>query len=232
MKAPILKSPKKKQRPKADARVVRTRNQLGSAIIELMQQQPFEEITVQHVLDRAGVSRSTFYTHYANKDDLFIADVDEFWEGISTLLARRGDLSSRVAPARELLEHAADMGDFQAALRASGKAQDVFELGRGHFARGIEARLRNMPQASKVPSANRAALAQMFAGALFSLLDRWLNSRMNETAEELDDLYHQMVWGTLGASSAAKAAGNAAPARPSAAEPKFSRKNHSLRVRP
>jgi AcrR family transcriptional regulator len=211
MRAPNLKSPKKKQRPKTDARVVRTRNQLGDAIIELMQQQPFEEITVQHVLDRAGVSRSTFYAHYTGKEDLFIADVDEFWEGISTLLARRGEASNRVAPVRELFSHAADAKAFQAALRASGKVHDVMELGRGHFSRGIEARLRDMPHARHVDPASRAALAQMFAGALFSLLDRWLTSRTNETAEQLDDLYHQMVWGTLGASSGgiARAKGSA-----------------------
>jgi AcrR family transcriptional regulator len=230
MKPQNAKAPKKKQAAKADARVVRTRNQLGNAIIELMQQRPFEEITVQHVLDRAGVSRSTFYAHYTGKEDLFIADVDEFWEGMSTLPARRGEASNRVAPVRELLEHAADMGDFQAALRASGKVHDVMELGRGHFARGIEARLRDMPQARNVTPASRAALAQMFAGALFSLLDRWLSSRTNETAEQLDDLYHQMVWGSLGASSASKPEGRAVPARPSVSGPKFSRKNHSLRV--
>lgn len=200
MTAPNLKAPKKKQPAKTDARVIRTRNQLGDAIIQLMQQQPFEEITVQHVLDRAGVSRSTFYAHYTNKDDLFLADVDDFWEAMSTLLTRQGEASNRVAPVRELFSHAADTKAFQAALRASRKVHDVMELGRGHFARGIEARLRDMPQAGGVTSSSRTALALMFAGALFSLLERWLDSRTNETAEQLDDLYHQMVWGTLGVS--------------------------------
>ena len=51
-----LAPPKKK----TDARVKRTRDALGDALIALMQEKPFETITVQEVLDRAHVSRSTF----------------------------------------------------------------------------------------------------------------------------------------------------------------------------
>src|SRR5882724_5991240 len=59
---------------KIDRRVVRTRDILGDALVALMQEKPFESITVQHVLDRAGVSRSTFYEHYEDKNDLFLSD--------------------------------------------------------------------------------------------------------------------------------------------------------------
>jgi AcrR family transcriptional regulator len=54
---------------KTDARVRRTRDALGDALVALMQEKPFDTITVQDVLDRANVSRSTFYTHYSDKDD-------------------------------------------------------------------------------------------------------------------------------------------------------------------
>ena len=36
-----------------------------------MQEKTFVEITVQEVLYRADVGRSTFYAHYRDKDDLF-----------------------------------------------------------------------------------------------------------------------------------------------------------------
>jgi AcrR family transcriptional regulator len=51
---------------KTDARVRRTRDALGDALIALMQEKPFDTITVQDVLDRAHVSRSTFYSHYSD----------------------------------------------------------------------------------------------------------------------------------------------------------------------
>jgi AcrR family transcriptional regulator len=40
---------------KTDARVRRTRDALGDALVALMQEKPFETITVQDVLDRAKV---------------------------------------------------------------------------------------------------------------------------------------------------------------------------------
>jgi len=51
-----------------------------------MQEKSFEEITVQDLLERAGVGRSTFYVHYRDKDDLFLSDVEDFFEKVSTVL--------------------------------------------------------------------------------------------------------------------------------------------------
>ena len=45
---------------KTDARVRRTRDALVGALVELMHEKPFDTITVQDVLDRAHVGRSTF----------------------------------------------------------------------------------------------------------------------------------------------------------------------------
>ena len=42
-------------RPNIDRRVLQTRDALGDALVQLMHERPFEEITVQHVLDRAKV---------------------------------------------------------------------------------------------------------------------------------------------------------------------------------
>jgi len=68
------------KRKKIDARVRKTRDALGDALVELMQQRPFDSITVQDVLDRANVGRSTFYSHYSDKDDLLMSDADEFMD--------------------------------------------------------------------------------------------------------------------------------------------------------
>ncbi len=57
---------------KIDQRIRRTRDQLGDALMELALEKPFDAITVQDVIDLAGVSRSTFYVHYNDKDDLIL----------------------------------------------------------------------------------------------------------------------------------------------------------------
>lgn len=191
--------PLAESKKKTDARVRRTRDALGDALIALMQEKPFDTITVQEVLDRAHVSRSTFYAHYSDKDDLLMSDAEEFFEALSMALSAHGDKSDRVFPVREFFTHLADVQPFYKALVKSGKFQENMELARGHFARGIERRLSELPRARSIPANERAAIAFTHAGALLSLLTWWLDRGMREPPEQMDALFHRMVWTGLSA---------------------------------
>jgi AcrR family transcriptional regulator len=187
---------------KIDRRIRRTRDRLGDALVALLQEKPFDTITVQEVLDRADVGRSTFYAHYRDKEDLFLSDCDEFFDAMATLLSRRSDTSDRVAPVRELFAHVAEMRAFYSALVASGRIHDVLELAQGHFARGIERRLAERRRATGTAAEERAAAAQALAGALLSLLSWWIDHGTPGSPEHMDDLYHRMVWtGVSGANA-------------------------------
>jgi AcrR family transcriptional regulator len=183
---------------KTDRRVLSTRNALGDALVTLLREKAFEEITVQQVLDRAGVSRATFYTHYSDKTDLLLGDVDDFWEMTATLLSRRKEVSNRIAPVRELLAHVAGERKLHQALLVSGKLRDVIELGEAHFARGIEARFNEVAGMPQIPAQQRTLLTRMFASALFASLVWWLQHGEKISAAEVDDLYHRMVWSGIG----------------------------------
>lgn len=185
----------KKATAKVDRRIRRTRDTLGDALVGLIQEKAFDEITVQDVLDRAGVGRSTFYAHYRDKDDLFLSDVEEFLEMMATLLTRHGVRVERVAPVAELFAHIADVREFVAALVASGKMHDVLELGQGFFARSIEERL--MLASVEMESVQLKAHAHALAGALFSLLGWWVDHGMVEKPEVMDAVFHRMVWAGL-----------------------------------
>ena len=179
---------------KEDGRVRRTRARLGDALVDLLVQKPFDDITVQDVLDRAGVSRSTFYTHYRDKNDLFLSDAEDFFEGMATALSRFGDKSERVAPVQELFAHIAEVRPFYNALVESGRMHDLRELGQEHFARGIEQRLNEIPRARTIPPDRRGAIAHGFAGSLFALLTWWVQHGMKLSPEAMDKLFHRLVW--------------------------------------
>jgi AcrR family transcriptional regulator len=172
-----------------------------------MQEKPFETITVQQVLARAGVGRSTFYAHYRDKDDLFLGDLEEFLEKMSTLILRRHEASNRVAPVRELFAHIADMGPLRGALLAADKHRDFLEMAQEYFARAIDQRLAKLPAARAIAPSRRTPLAHAFAGALLSLMSWWLDHGATPAPETMDDLYHQMVWSGLATESAVALAG-------------------------
>ena len=56
-----------------DRRVGRTRKALKEALTDLILEEGYEGVTVQDVIDRADVGRSTFYAHFVDKDDLLMA---------------------------------------------------------------------------------------------------------------------------------------------------------------
>src|SRR3569833_143971 len=90
---------------KADARIRRTRMQLGTALLNLILEKPVREVTVQDVLDRSGVGRSTFNLHYCDIDDLLLSQLEMFCEAMSTTLSNQKDKSHRVVPVAELFAH-------------------------------------------------------------------------------------------------------------------------------
>ncbi|WP_274363639.1 TetR/AcrR family transcriptional regulator [Paenibacillus thermotolerans] len=55
---------------KLDRRVVKTQESLKKAVIELMTEKNFDDITIQDIADRANVNRGTIYLHYQDKYDL------------------------------------------------------------------------------------------------------------------------------------------------------------------
>lgn len=192
MKATKAKKKLKTPQPRPDRRILRTRDKLGDALIALMQEKDFDDITVQNVLDRAGVGRSTFYVHYRDKNDLFLSDVEDFLELTSSALKLQDANPRRLLPVAEFLAHVRDVREFYAALVKSGKVNDVMALARGFFARSIDERLQMA--GVLIEPAHRSATAHALAGCFFSLLDWWIDKGMKPDPREIDEIFHRMAW--------------------------------------
>ena len=193
---PRKKAPK--QPRKTDLRVRRTRDALGTALLKLLLEKPIHDITVQDVLDRAGVGRSTFYLHFSDKDDLLLSQLETFCEFMSSVLSVRGDKSDRVAPVEEMFAHIGNQNKLYKVLSESGHLKDFFDLAEGYFARGIERRLVESGRLGKLPQREVAARASALAGSLLSLLRWWLDRGEKETPKQMDEMFHRIVWVGMG----------------------------------
>ncbi|RNB89722.1 TetR family transcriptional regulator [Brevibacillus fluminis] len=65
---------------KMDPRVYRTHQLLRKALIELMEERDFEQITVQDITERATIKRATFYLHFDDKQDFIHKYIRELLE--------------------------------------------------------------------------------------------------------------------------------------------------------
>jgi AcrR family transcriptional regulator len=183
------------QRPrKLDERARRTCQRLGEALLGLIMEKPYEDVTVQEVLDRASVGRSTFYLHYRDKNDLLLSQLEQFGEFMSTMLIVRKEKSHRVMPVEEMFAHIAEQITLYRALENANRINDFFELAQGYFARGIAQRLGESGRVSNVPRYELDARATALAGSLISLLKWWLGRGAKESARSMDQLFHSMVW--------------------------------------
>lgn len=196
-------SGKTEQTRKLDSRVKHTRDALGDALLALMQEKQFENITVQEILDRAGIGRSTFYSHYRDKDDLFLSDLEDFLENMSTVPLQASETSNRVLPVREFFQHVAEMRHMHTLLMAADKMRDFLELGQGYFARAIERRLAALSATREMEVSRRTAIAEGYAGAFFSLLSWWMAQVAPPSPAEMDDMFHQMFWSGVRAETGA-----------------------------
>jgi len=182
---------------KLDARTSRTRNRLGTAFLELIHERPIEDITVQDVLDRTGVGRSTFYLHFRDKNDLLLSQLERFGEHMSTVLIVNKEKSLRVAPVAEMFAHVEQQRKLYCILRDAGRLTDFFDLAQEYFARGIEERLIETGRVSKLSKSELAAQANALAGSLLSLLRWWMDRIDKEPAAKMDEMFHRMVWNGL-----------------------------------
>lgn len=62
--------PRDSRKPREDRRIAKTQAQLSGALIELLLERGWDAIGVGELCDRADVARSTFYLHFANKEEL------------------------------------------------------------------------------------------------------------------------------------------------------------------
>jgi AcrR family transcriptional regulator len=191
------KRQQEKQRRKPDQRIRRTCERLGSALVTLIQEKPIDDVTVQEVLDRAAVGRSTFYLHYRDKDDLLLSQFEKFLEMMSTALNIRKEESHRVVPVAELFAHIGSQKKLYRTLADSGRLNDFFDLAQGYFARGIEQRLTESKRLSNLPRGELGARASALAGSVLSLLRWWLDRGAKESPRAMDEMFHRMVWNGL-----------------------------------
>ena len=61
-----------------DRRIQKTRKALLNALISLILEKGYDKVTIQDIIDRADVGRSTFYAHFENKEHLLLSGQRDF----------------------------------------------------------------------------------------------------------------------------------------------------------
>ncbi|EPZ49074.1 MULTISPECIES: TetR/AcrR family transcriptional regulator [Alicyclobacillus] len=82
---------------KVDRRVIKSQHAIKQAVIELMSEKNFDQITIQDIADKANVSRKTIYLHYADKFDLLDKLTEEYIDKLRKLCETACEMDWRPA---------------------------------------------------------------------------------------------------------------------------------------
>ena len=180
---------------KTDRRVQRTRELLQKSLIELISERGYDAITIQDIVDRANVGRTTFYLHYNSKEELFVSChesiANRFRIGPLHPFSRE-ELLSLEAP-RGMTSAYRHLEEARALLYSVFQGKDsllILRCIRDWSARDIEANVRSaFAEESVVPL---DVLALYLAGAQIGLVQWWLEKRQPHTLEELAQIFHRL----------------------------------------
>jgi AcrR family transcriptional regulator len=186
------------QSHKTDRRIQRTEQMLREALIGLILERGYDAITVQDILDRANMGRSTFYAHYRDKEDLLLSGFQALFDAFQKEYLQMAAPAADPAQAGKELSlfffrHAGSHpGLFKAMIGEQGgkiiqeHAQKYLEQFIGaHIAAQLSERQKNVPV---------DILAHYIASSYLALLTWWLDHDLPYTPEQIDALYQQLVF--------------------------------------
>ena len=180
--------------PGQDRRVRRTRQLLHEAFIALIIEKGYENTTIQDILDRADVGRSTFYVHYRDKEALLMTSFDDMRDQLERELTdSTADGSVDIAlPAALLFQHAYGR---QVVFRAVCGHQGG-PLVQRHLRRmiGDVLRKRLLPQlAGRSAEVPVDVAAEFYTSAALGLLVWWVNQDFCGDHVWLTDQYRKLA---------------------------------------
>ena len=183
--------------PRIDRRAARTHRALGRALLSLTRARGYAGVRVSDICTAADVGRSTFYAHYADKDDLKRRAMGAHLRAAVATAIEDGASADPLGFSLPLFQHASAHRDLRQAVAASDGssiAADVLdEVIRDH----VRSALRDPPD----PNAERTppeVIAAFLAGAWLALCGGWLDDGASSSPEDMDMLFRRLAERVLG----------------------------------
>jgi AcrR family transcriptional regulator len=181
-----------------DRRVLRTRRLLREALIDLIIERGWDNLSVQDVCDRADVGRSTFYTHFGDMEELLLGGFDDLRK---MLRAQKSASNEKLAFVRGLIEHASEHAQLFRAIIGK-RAGHAIEK---RFRQTVIALVRDDLAEHGYAGRPLEVTTQYVAGALVGLLTWWADARNPIEVAEVEEMFRRLTTPVLAAARGIKA---------------------------
>ncbi len=172
----------------SDRRVRRTQDALTSAMIELILEKGLDATSVSEITARANVGRSTFYAHYADKEDLLQGSLEHLRqhleEQMSTAVQRaEPDVHPALAFCLPMLQHAGESRQLFMAMVGRRSGYVMMELIHDMWADLVRS---NWPDADEIA-------VQAISGGFGSAVGWWLTTAPELEPDEVERRFRALI---------------------------------------
>ena len=181
-----------RERP-PDRRVRRTKQRLDDALESLIIEKGYDKTTVQDLIDRADVGRSTFYAHYETKDDLLASWGDQLAAEMELQMAQQQTEAGSIMPSLALFRHMADAHHVYKAMIGSRGDDIATAMVHSSLLRHATSGLERRPDAGNKTTIPIEVRAEFLTGSLFALLTWWVDNDMPYPPESMDEMYQELT---------------------------------------
>jgi AcrR family transcriptional regulator len=182
---------------KQDRRSRRTRSLLMAALVDLMLEKPFDAISVQDILDKADVGRSTFYGHFTDKNDLLLASFGEMVHGLATDMHGNAHAARQLLPSLALLHHVRDQHRLYKALVWGRGFDFIAKHVTAQMSRYVEHNLSVVLEAGVEPKVPLPVVANFVVSTLWNLLQWWVEGNPTYSPEQVESMFRQLIEPTI-----------------------------------
>jgi AcrR family transcriptional regulator len=181
-----------------DRRIQKTEALLREALGALIREKPYDDIVVKEILDRANVGRSTFYTHFRDKDELLLSGIQDVLRS-----ARPADGGRAPAkPCESILWFSLPMFEHIEQHRRTGEVtmgqrgrRAMHEHLQDAVSELIDSEVRAALRRSRLSAghASPELLVQWIASTFVLVLNWWVESDSSLPAREADSLFRSLI---------------------------------------
>lgn len=181
---------------KPDRRIQRTRRLLWDAFRALIEEKGYGAVSVQDIIVRADVARTTFYLHFKDKDDLLTYGLRAHYEQFQAARDDQASTDSAASPAEAVVSSTEfhHFGEYAALYRMlfsdQGSATFMAWL-RSMFAQNYREQLSALIEPNPPASFPLELCAYQLAGAKMAAIVWWLNNDQPLSPEKMADLSDQ-----------------------------------------
>ncbi|WP_438448412.1 TetR/AcrR family transcriptional regulator [Gorillibacterium sp. sgz5001074] len=172
-------------KPRLDPRIIRTRQLIREAFVELLEEMDIDKISVNRIAERATINRVTFYLHYKDIPDMIDKMAEEMIEEIRRALYHSPPSASKTENGEEpvilgLLEHFAEHAKFYKVILASRRTPVFTEKLKVFLTESISARFESQPP-SEMGGIQKEIAIWYGTSALIGTIVSWLRADMPYT---------------------------------------------------